>query len=98
MRNPLSSLLGSVALLYNSKNLAPEHVRIVRRAHSSGEILLSQVNNVLDSAKIQTNELRVNLQPTNIRKELWKVAEANLTVIEQKRNDFEYNVDPRVPK
>ena len=53
MRNPLNSTLGSIQLLQQDEELTEEQRMLVERAIASGELLLSQINNILDAGKIR---------------------------------------------
>ena len=67
IRNPLNSLLGNVELCHESSMLCQEDRKMLQDAKISGEILLQLLNNILDSAKISTKRLEINIQLNNIR-------------------------------
>ena len=55
MRNPLNSTLGSIQLLSQAEDLDEEKRDLIERALASGELLLSQINNILDAGKINAD-------------------------------------------
>ena len=67
IRNPLNSLLGNVELCHESSMLCQEDRKMLQDAKISGEILLQLLNNILDSAKISTKRLEINIQLYDIR-------------------------------
>ena len=74
IRNPLNSLLGNVELCHESPTLSQEDRKMLQDAKISGEILLQLLNNILDSAKISTKRLEVNIQMHEVRRlceDLW---------------------------
>ena len=68
MRNPLNSTLGSMEILRNKGNLDEEQKEVLERGRASGEILLSQLNNILDAGKISANKLELKKEPAQLRK------------------------------
>ncbi len=60
LRNPLNAVLGSLSLLKFSKNLSKEEFDILKIASTSGEILITLINNALDGAKIEANKLELD--------------------------------------
>ena len=74
IRNPLNSLLGNVELCHESTTIGPEDRKMLKDAKVSGEILLQLLNNILDSTKISTKRLEVNIQLYDVREfseDLW---------------------------
>ena len=61
-------------------------------------MLLSQINNILDAGKINANQLEICLRKTQIRKEVWKVIQANISNLQQSQNSIHVHIDPEVPK
>ena len=53
MKNPLNSTLGSIYILQKSADLDENKQDLIDRAAASGEMLLSQINNILDAGKIK---------------------------------------------
>ena len=67
IRNLLNSLLGNVELCQESATSDPEDRKMLKDAKVSGEIFLQLLNNILDSTKISTKRLEVNIQLHDVR-------------------------------
>ena len=61
LRTPLNGILGYAQLLGRDAGLAPQHLERVAMIQSSGEHLLTLINDLLDLAKIEAG--RLDLQP-----------------------------------
>jgi signal transduction histidine kinase len=74
LRNPLNAILGSIGLLKYSKYIAQskEDLETLNIANLSGEILITLINNALDSAKIEANKLQLNSQMCDLDGILFK--------------------------
>ena len=68
MRNPLNSTLGSIYILSQAEDLDEEKKDLIDKAIASGELLLSQINNVLDAGKINANQLEIEFRKCQVRK------------------------------
>lgn len=62
LRTPLNGLLGCVSVLEET-GLDEEQANLVKMARSSGESLLSIINDVLDFSKIETGSLELDFVP-----------------------------------
>ena len=62
MRNPLNSTLGSIQLLAQAEDLDEGKRELIDRATASGELLLSQINNILDAGKINADQLEIEFR------------------------------------
>ena len=63
LRSPLNAILGFSQLMTRSQTLSPEHQENISIISSSGEHLLTLINNVLDLSKIESG--RTTLNPKN---------------------------------
>jgi len=61
LRTPLNSILGFSDLLINTQNFTEKHVRWAGNIRSSGEQLLSLINEILDLAKIEAGKMEVSI-------------------------------------
>jgi signal transduction histidine kinase/CheY-like chemotaxis protein len=66
LRTPLNGLLGALELLSRAPLEAPQR-RLVGIAHSSGSGLLAVLNDVLDYAKFDADQVALRLQPVDLR-------------------------------
>lgn len=65
IRTPISSIIGTIELLNDTK-LDTEQKEYTHAIHSSGEILLSLINDILDFSKIEAKELTLCNEPFNL--------------------------------
>ena len=98
IQQPLNHVLGAINLLQKYGDLDSESHEVVEKAAAHGDILLSQINNVLDANKLLMSEFELIRKPSQIRKIVWSVVYANLMNIKDTGNSFLLNVSPRVPK
>jgi PAS domain S-box-containing protein len=66
LRTPLNGILGYADLLSNDGKLAPDHRRRVHRIEDAAGALLTVVNDILDSAKIEAGEVSIHREPFSI--------------------------------
>ena len=60
LRSPLNAILGFSQLMTRSQTLSPEHQENISIISSSGEHLLTLINNVLDLSKIEAGRTTLN--------------------------------------
>ena len=65
IRTPMNAILGFTEVLYH-KLEKPEHKKMVRSVSSSGNLLLSLINDILDLSKIEAGHLEIHPGPVNI--------------------------------
>ncbi len=68
IRTPLNGIIGFLGLLNNSETLSPKDREYVELALSSAKQLLSLVNDILDVAKIQAEQIELYTEPIDIIK------------------------------
>jgi len=68
IRSPLTSVLGFAELLGSQDfgTLSEKQMRYVRHIQSSGHLLLSLVNDVLELAKVASGQMTIHLEPTAV--------------------------------
>jgi len=79
-RNPLNILLGNIDILYSSIQ-DPNQIQILNLCKICGDSLLSQINNLLDVAKINMGKLDINELPTKMSSflnEFWNAMKHNI--------------------
>ena len=65
IRTPMNGVIGMASLLMES-DLADEHKRLVGTINSSGEALLTIINEILDFSKIDAGEMQLDPQPFHL--------------------------------
>ncbi len=95
IRSPLNAVIGFSSLLHNKLESSDlkEHVESIK---SSGQTLLSLINDILDLSKIEAGKLRIQNEPVNLKALVnetvqifaFKTAEKQLNVICNIPDDF----------
>ncbi len=97
LRTPLNAILGYAQILKETRNLTGHQIEGLDTIKSSGEHLLTLINEVLDLSKIEAG--RMDLQPGEFHFPgfLKYIAEMIRIPAEQKGLSFVYEADPNVP-
>ncbi len=66
IRTPMNAVIGTACLLQET-DLTAEQRELVETISSSGNALLSIINDILDLSKIESNKLEIEGQPFNLR-------------------------------
>jgi signal transduction histidine kinase/CheY-like chemotaxis protein len=66
IRTPMSAILGFAQLLASSRDLTPSQAESIDAIQSSGEHLLTVIDDVLEMSKIEAGLLRVTRQPFDL--------------------------------
>ncbi len=66
IRTPMNAILGFTEVLYH-KLENPEHQKMLRSIASSGNLLLSLINDILDLSKVEADHLEINPSPVNMK-------------------------------
>jgi NtrC-family two-component system sensor histidine kinase KinB len=78
LRTPLTSIRGSLSMLSGGMagELSAPVQRLVGLAHDNSERLVALVNDILDFEKLRAGEVRMDLQPVDLRDEVRAAVEA----------------------
>ncbi|WP_052706187.1 CHASE domain-containing protein [Vibrio galatheae] len=96
IRTPLNAILG-LAHVLTVQDLTEPQRRLVNKIQVSGKSLLGIVNDVLDLSKIEANELQLENTPFNFKSLLDEVMSIFDVHAEQKRLQFNLELDPNLP-
>lgn len=66
LRTPLNSILGFSDILANADNLDDRQTRYVDNIRTSGRNLMVQINDLLDIAKIESGQMKLEAGPVNL--------------------------------
>lgn len=66
IRTPMNAILGFSEALYHKLDL-PQHKKMIKSVLSSGNLLLSLLNDILDLSKIEAGKLEISHQPIDLR-------------------------------
>ena len=95
IRTPMNGVLGALDLLRHSQ-LDANQRRLVRTAASSGESLMSILNDVLDHSKIEAGKLNLAHAPMSLHSLAASVAALFRANAESKRLDLRFEIEPDV--
>ena len=96
IRTPMNGVIGMTGLLLDTE-LTEEQARYAETVRSSGETLLSLINNILDFTKIEAGKMEIESIDFNLRSLLDDFAEMLSLGAQEKGLEFIYIVNPDVP-
>lgn len=97
LRTPLNGLLGALDLLKRAR-LEPREHRLVSLAHTSGNGLLTVLDDVLDYARVDADQVTLNPQPTDPRALAESVVALFAATAHAKGLQLAARVDAEVPE
>jgi signal transduction histidine kinase/ActR/RegA family two-component response regulator len=97
LRTPMNGVLGMAQLLLDS-DISGEQRRHVQAISSSGELLLSLINDVLDFSKIEAGRMTLEALPFSPRVAVDAVAGLVRSQARDKGLEFVIEVDPQLPQ
>lgn len=92
LRTPLNGVLGMAQALEDTR-LSPEQADLVGTIGSSGDSLLSLLNQLLDFAKAESGNMTLEVVPFDLAEILTYLAQTHRTAARAKRIDFEMVLD-----
>ena len=100
LRTPLNSLLILSKMLAENTggNLTAEQVKFAQTVYTSGNDLLSLINEILDLSKVEAGKMPIDPRQVSIVETQDYLEQTFRHVAEQKGIIFEVKVDPGVPK
>ena len=97
LRTPLNAVLGHAQILRREPQLTQRLRDGLASIQSSGEHLLSLINDLLDLARIEAGKMDLHLVPTPLRMLADSVVAVMRVKAEEKQLDFVYELDPALP-
>ncbi len=100
LRTPLNSSLILSKLLADNKgaNLTPDQVRYAQTIHGAGNDLLALINDILDLAKIEAGQTRMEIDEVSLSRLVHQVVEPLRPMAQEKKLLLEVEVEPGVPE
>ncbi len=96
IRTPMNAILGLTESLLTKIN-DPAYRGHLKTIHSSGEILLSLINDILDLSKIEANKLELHLEPAEIRTIMQEIKQIFMQKANEKGLLIEVEVEKDIP-
>jgi signal transduction histidine kinase/CheY-like chemotaxis protein len=97
IRTPLNGILGMTGLLLDT-SLSPEQTTYAKAVQTSGETLLSLINEMLDFSKIEAGRLELDARPFGLATLVEEVAELLAPRAQEKGLEIASAVDERLPE
>ncbi len=98
LRTPLNSILGFSEILASADNLDERQKRYVSNIQTSGRNLMTQINDLLDLAKIESGQMKIQAGPVDLRELIDRLMQQVAPLAEQKNIDLRViHAQPPVP-
>ncbi len=97
IRTPMNAVIGFTDLLLETE-LTEEQRLHLETMKTSGNILLSLINNILDLSKLESNKLEIENIPFNFSKTVTEVVNLMTLKAKEKNIDLELVLDKNIPK
>ncbi len=97
LRTPLNSIIGFSEVLSGTEQLGERHRRYASNIQSSGRMLLSMINDILDLAKIESGKMEVRSEDFSIRDVCEGLTNLCRPVAERKNITLECRLDEAIP-
>jgi signal transduction histidine kinase/DNA-binding response OmpR family regulator len=97
IRTPLNGILGMAQLLHDTE-LSPEQATYVKATKTSGEALLSLIEEILDFSKIEAGKLELSAEPLSLTALIEDVVELMSPRAQAKGLEIAADVDERLPE
>ena len=96
IRTPMNAVIGMTGLLLETR-LSPEQREYVETVRTSGDALLTLINDVLDFSKIEASHLELESQPFDLRDCLESALDLLAPQATEKGLELAYVIDPQTP-
>jgi signal transduction histidine kinase len=97
LRTPLNSIIGFSEVLAGSDQINERQRRYAANIQSSGKMLLSMINDILDLAKIESGKMEVRTEDFSIRDVCEGLSNLCRPIAERKSITLEYRIDDAIP-
>jgi PAS domain S-box-containing protein len=96
IRTPLNAILGMADLLAET-DLTEGQEKYISISKRAGNHLLSLINDLLDLAKIEANQFRLDSVPFNLKELLFETCSFMRTAAQRKNLELDYTLDSGIP-
>jgi len=97
IRTPLNAIIGMTGILLDTP-LDPDQRDCLETIQSSGDVLMSVINNILDFSKIEEGKREIERQPFEIAKCIEDVMDLLMPIASEKYLSINYHIDDDIPE
>ncbi|MDX2039362.1 MAG: HAMP domain-containing sensor histidine kinase [Isosphaeraceae bacterium] len=97
LRTPLNSIIGFSEVLSTSETLTEKHRRYASNIQSSGKMLLTMINDILDLAKIESGKMEVRAEDFSIRDVCESLTSLTRPLADRKNISLECRIAEAIP-
>jgi len=97
IRTPINAILGATEIQLQNEIIAPDIEKALMVINSSGELLLTIINNILDLSKIESNKMELAAAKYEISSLINDTVQLNMMRQSSKPLEFELHVDENTP-
>ncbi|MCL2603977.1 MAG: PAS domain-containing protein [Defluviitaleaceae bacterium] len=97
IRTPMNAVIGAAEIQLRNNNNPPDAEEAFNTIYSSGNLLLSIINDVLDLSKIESGRIEIIPAKYDIPSIIYDTVHINLLRYESKRLDFSLKIDAHTP-
>lgn len=96
IRTPLNAMIGATDLLFET-DIDDEQMKLLEMMHSSGESLLTLINNILDISRIEAGRITLEKIHFNLNDLLKRICDTLSVRSSEKNLEMTYEIKPGVP-
>jgi PAS domain S-box-containing protein len=97
IRTPLNAIIGMTGILLDTP-LLPDQRDCLETVRSSGDVLISVINNILDFSKIEEGKREIEKLPFELSKCIEESMDLLTPIAAEKYIHFYYHIDDTIPK
>jgi len=97
IRTPMNAIIGITEIQLRRENLAPDMLEAFEKIYSSGDMLMSIINDILDLSKIESGKYDLLEKNYEFASMISDAVQLNMMRIGSKRVEFELNVEENIP-
>ena len=97
LRTPLNSILGFSDVLADAENVTDKQRKFLKNIETSGQHLLTLINDILDLAKIESGKMEVHLTEFSVDELVERLVGSIRPLAERKNIELKWEVDDELP-
>jgi len=97
IRTPMNAIIGITEIQLRQEKLAPDVLEAFEKIYTSGDMLMSIINDILDLSKIESGKYDLLEKNYEFASMISDTVQLNMMRIGSKRVEFELNVEENIP-